>query len=146
MASGGTVEIQVELEGANKVQGRLNQLGQGATVAGSKFTAAGDALASSSNLMASSLGTVVSSVGTLTQGIGGLTAATTTAGARRAGRPKQAHCVRFFPGRGHSRRPRALPDIVRSSRVRENLRDRCARPGTPWGSQKRGGVGTECER
>ena len=81
MASGGTVEIQVELEGANKVQGRLNQLGQGATVAGSKFTAAGDALASSSNLMASSLGTVVSSVGTLTQGIGGLTAATQTAGA-----------------------------------------------------------------
>jgi len=81
MASGGTVEIQVELEGANKVQGRLNQLGQGATVAGQKFTAAGDALASSSNLMASSLGTVVSSVGTLTQGIGGLTAATQTAGA-----------------------------------------------------------------
>jgi hypothetical protein len=81
MASGGTVEIQVELEGANKVQGRLNQLGQGATVAGSKFVAAGDALASSSNLMASSLGTVVSSVGTLTQGIGGLTAATQTAGA-----------------------------------------------------------------
>lgn len=81
MASGGTVEIQVELEGANKVQGRLNQLGQGATVAGSKFTAAGDALASSSNLMASSLGTVVSSIGTLTQGIGGLTAATQTAGA-----------------------------------------------------------------
>ena len=28
MASGGTVEIQVELEGANKVQGRLNQLGK----------------------------------------------------------------------------------------------------------------------
>jgi hypothetical protein len=81
MASGGTVEIQVELEGANKVQGRLNQLGQGATVAGQKFTAAGDALASSSNLMASSMGTVVSSVGTLTQGIGGLTAATQTAGA-----------------------------------------------------------------
>ena len=81
MASGGTVEIQVELEGANKVQGRLNQLGQGATVAGSKFTAAGDALASSSNLMASSLGTVVSSVGTLAQGIGGLTAATQAAGA-----------------------------------------------------------------
>jgi len=81
MASGGTVEIQVELEGANKVQGRLNKLGQGATVAGSKFTAAGDALASSSDLMASSLGTVVSSVGTLTQGIGGLTAATQTAGA-----------------------------------------------------------------
>ena len=81
MASGGTVDIQVELEGADKVQSRLNQLGQGATVAGSKFTAAGDALASSSNLMASSLGTVVSSVGTLTQGIGGLTTATQTAGA-----------------------------------------------------------------
>ena len=81
MASGGTVDIQVQLEGADKVQSRLNQLGQGATVAGSKFTAAGDALASSSNLMASSLGTVVSSVGTLTQGIGGLTTATQTAGA-----------------------------------------------------------------
>ena len=80
MASGGTVEIQVELEGANKVQSRLNQLGQGATVAGSKFTAAGDALASSSNLMASSLGAVVSSIGTFTQGIGGLTAAAQTAG------------------------------------------------------------------
>ena len=81
MASGGTVDIFVALEGAGKVQQSLNALGQGATSTGQKFTAAGDALSTSSNLMASSVGTVVSSVGTLSQGITGLTTATTTAGA-----------------------------------------------------------------
>ena len=81
MASGGTVEIQVQLEGAGNVQKRLNQLGQGATVAGEKFTAAGTALATSSNIMTSSLGGVVGSVGVLSSGIGTLTTATQTAGA-----------------------------------------------------------------
>ena len=81
MASGGTVEIQVQLEGAGNVQKRLNQLGQGATVAGEKFTAAGSALATSSNIMTSSLGGVVGSVGALSSGIGTLTTATQTAGA-----------------------------------------------------------------
>ena len=81
MASGGTVEIQVQLQGAGKVQQRLHQLGQGATVAGDKFTAAGSSLAASSNLMASSIGGVVGSVGALSTGIGALTTATQTAGA-----------------------------------------------------------------
>lgn len=81
MASGGTVDIQVQLQGAGDVQKRLNQLGQGATVAGEKFTAAGTALATSSNIMTSSLGGVVGSVGALSSGIGTLTTATQTAGA-----------------------------------------------------------------
>lgn len=81
MASGGTVEIQVQLQGAGKVQQRLHQLGQGATVAGEKFTAAGSSLAASSSLMASSIGGVVGSVGALSTGIGALTTATQTAGA-----------------------------------------------------------------
>jgi len=81
MASGGKVEIQVELEGGDKVQGALNKIGRGAELAGGKVAQAGEALSSSSNIMTASLGGVVSSIGTLTQGVGGLTTATRTAGA-----------------------------------------------------------------
>jgi hypothetical protein len=85
MASGGTVEIQVQLQGADNVQKRLNQIGQGANVAGQKFSAAGSAIAASSNTMTSAMGGVVSSVGTLAQGVGGLASAASTAGTGIAG-------------------------------------------------------------
>lgn len=81
MASGGKVEIQVELEGGAKVQGALNKIGKGAEVAGGKAAQVGEALSSSSNLMTASLGNVVSTVGTLTEGIGGLSTASKGAGA-----------------------------------------------------------------
>jgi len=80
MASGGKVEIQVELEGGGKVQGALNKIGKGAEVAGGKAAQVGEALSASSNVMTASLGTVVSTVGTLTEGIGGLSTASKTAG------------------------------------------------------------------
>ena len=81
MASGGKVEIQVELEGGGKVQGALNKIGRGAELAGGKAAQVGEALSTSSNIMTASLGSVVSSVGTLTEGIGGLSTASKTAGA-----------------------------------------------------------------
>ncbi len=81
MASGGKVEIQVELEGGGKVQGALNKIGRGAEVAGGKAAQVGEALSASSNVMTASLGNVVSTVGTLTEGIGGLSTASKTAGA-----------------------------------------------------------------
>lgn len=80
MASGGKVEIQVELEGGGKVQGALNKIGRGAEVAGGKAAQVGEALSASSNVMTASLGNVVSTVGTLTEGIGGLSTASKTAG------------------------------------------------------------------
>lgn len=81
MASGGKVEIQVELEGGAKVQGALNKIGKGAEVAGGKAAQVGEALSQSSNVMTASLGNVVSTVGTLTEGIGGLSTASKGAGA-----------------------------------------------------------------
>jgi len=81
MASGGKVEIQVELEGGGKVQGALNKIGKGAEVAGGKAAQVGEALSASSNVMTASLGNVVSTVGTLTEGIGGLSTASKGAGA-----------------------------------------------------------------
>ena len=78
MASGGKVEIQVELEGGAKVQGALNKIGKGAEVAGGKAAQVGEALSQSSNVMTASLGNVVSTVGTLTEGIGGLSTTRTS--------------------------------------------------------------------
>ncbi len=80
MASGGKIEIEVELEGAGKVEKKLNGLKRGAEVAGGQFTAAGDALSSSSNVMTQSLGGVISTVGALTSGLSGLTGASRAAG------------------------------------------------------------------
>lgn len=80
MASGGKVEIQVELEGGSKVQRALNQMGRGATLAGNQVAQAGEAISTSGQIMTSSMGRIVSSVGTLTEGIGTLTVASRTAG------------------------------------------------------------------
>ena len=80
MASGGKVEIQVELEGGGKVQRALNKVGKGATLAGNQVAQAGEAISTSGHIMTSSMGRVVSSVGVLTEGIGTLTIASRTAG------------------------------------------------------------------
>ncbi len=81
MAQAGTVEIQVELDGAGKAEKSLNALGKSAQTAASGFSQVGDALSDSSNRMASTAGAVSSSIGSLTTGIAELSSASKLAGA-----------------------------------------------------------------
>ena len=81
MAQAGTVEIQVELDGAGKAEKSLNALGKSAQTAASGFSQVGDALSDSSNRMASTAGAVSSSIGSLTSGIAELSSASKIAGA-----------------------------------------------------------------
>lgn len=81
MAQAGTVEIQVELDGAGKAEKSLNALGKSAQTAASGFSQVGDALSDSSNRMASTAGAVSSSIGSLTTGIAELSTASKVAGA-----------------------------------------------------------------
>jgi hypothetical protein len=81
MAQAGTVEIQVELDGAGKAEKSLNALGKSAQTAASGFSQVGDALSDSSNRMASTAGAVSSSIGSLTTGIAELSTASKLAGA-----------------------------------------------------------------
>ena len=80
MAQAGTVEIQVELDGAGKAEKSLNALGKSAQTAASGFSQVGDALSDSSNRMASTAGAVSSSIGSLTSGIAELSSASKIAG------------------------------------------------------------------
>jgi hypothetical protein len=80
MAQAGTVEIQVELDGAGKAEKSLNALGKSAQTAASGFSQVGDALSDSSNRMASTAGAVSSSIGALTSGIAELSSASKIAG------------------------------------------------------------------
>lgn len=80
MAQGGTVEIQIELDGAGKAEKSLNALGKSAQTAASGFSQVGDALSDSSNRMASTAGAVSSSIGSLTSGIAELSSASKIAG------------------------------------------------------------------
>lgn len=80
MAQAGTVEIQIELDGAGKAEESLNALGKSAQTAAGGFSQVGDALSDSSNRMASTAGAISSSIGSLTTGIAELSTASRVAG------------------------------------------------------------------
>ena len=71
MASGGKVEIQVELEGSGKVEGALNKIKKGAQLASEKAAQVGESFSRRFDTMTESLGDYASSVGTLSGKIQG---------------------------------------------------------------------------
>ena len=76
MATAGTVEIRVELDGAGQAEKALNTISRGAERAAGGFTQMGAALSASSNKVTASVGGIASSVGALTSGISQMGAAT----------------------------------------------------------------------